>query len=368
MTQAPAAVRPRPMRFGLFLQPVHQPRENPTLALERDLQLIEWLDTLGYDEVWIGEHHSTGWETIASPDIFIATAAARTRHIRLGSGVVPLSLHHPLLVADNYTLLDHLTRGRAMLGMGPGGGLPSDPYVFGLDPSEQPRRFLQAFDAIYHLLSSSEPLSLRTDWFELREAVLQLRPYSHPHLPLALVTGNNRDTLERIGRHGTRWLCGLGFDAFEAAWAVIARAATAAGRTADRYDASLPVLMHLADSREQAFDDIRLGSASERYDFSTPVTGSPVPPVEREVWAEHLAERDNALIGTPDDAIAKIRTLREATGVGGLLITVKEWASREAVRRSFELFARYVMPEFQGSLLGLRAAEEVAKAYTQSRH
>jgi limonene 1,2-monooxygenase len=84
------------------MQPVHQPRENPTLALECDLQLIEHLDHLGFDEVWIGEHHSTGWETVASPDIFIATAAARTRHIKLGSGVVPLSLHHPLLVADNY--------------------------------------------------------------------------------------------------------------------------------------------------------------------------------------------------------------------------------------------------------------------------
>jgi alkanesulfonate monooxygenase SsuD/methylene tetrahydromethanopterin reductase-like flavin-dependent oxidoreductase (luciferase family) len=98
---------PRPTRMGLFMQPVHEPRENPTLALERDLQLIEHLDALGFDEVWIGEHHSSGWETVASPDIFIATAAARTRHIRLGSGVVPLSLHHPLLVADNYVLLDH---------------------------------------------------------------------------------------------------------------------------------------------------------------------------------------------------------------------------------------------------------------------
>jgi limonene 1,2-monooxygenase len=355
------------MRFGLFMQPVHHPRENPTLALERDLQLIEWLDSLGYDEVWIGEHHSTGWETIASPDIFIATAAARTRHIRLGSGVVPLALHHPLLVAENYVLLDHLTRGRVLLGMGPGGGLPSDPYVFGLDPEQQPRRFLEAFDAIHALLTTTEPISLATDWFELREAVLQLRPYSHPHLPLALVTGRNPDTLARIGRHGTRWLCGLGPDDFEGAWATIEAAASEAGRSADRHDASLPVLMHLADSRDQALDDIRSGSARERYDFSTPVTGSPVPTVERERWVEHLAERDSSLIGTPDDAIAKIHALREKTGAGGLLITVKEWGSRETQWRSFELFARYVMPEFQGSLLGLRAAEGVAKAYTRNR-
>ena len=356
----------RPMHFSLFMQPVHHPRENPTLALERDLELIEWLDTLGYDTVWIGEHHSTGWETIASPDIFIATAAARTRTIKLGSGVVPLSLHHPLLVAENYVLLDHLTRGRVVLGMGSGGGLPSDPYVFGLDRSQQQPRFLEAFDVIMALLTSTEPISLKRDWFELREAVLQLRPYSYPQLPIALVTGRNRETLTRIGRHGAHWLAGLKLDTFEEAWEVIENAANEAGRTADRQQVSLPINLHLADSREQAFENIREGATSERFDFSTAVTGSPLPPVPREGWVEHLATRPTDIIGTPEDAIAKIRAIREATGVGGLLITAKEWASRDAVRKSYELFARYVMPEFQGSLEGLRAAEAVAKRHAQT--
>ena len=84
------------MTFGTFMAPFHRVGENPTLALERDLELIEWLDALGFDEAWIGEHHSGGWETIASPEVFIATAAGRTRHIRLGTGVVSLPYHHPL--------------------------------------------------------------------------------------------------------------------------------------------------------------------------------------------------------------------------------------------------------------------------------
>ncbi len=97
--------------------------------------------------------------------------------------MVPLSLHHPLLVAENYVLLDHLTRGRVVLGMGSGGGLPNDPYVFGLDRSQQQPRFLEAFDVIMALLTSTEPISLKRDWFELREAVLQLRPYSSRSCP-----------------------------------------------------------------------------------------------------------------------------------------------------------------------------------------
>ena len=120
------------MRFGVFLAPYHAPGQNPTLALERDLELIQRLDALGYDEAWVGEHHSTGWETIASPELFLAVAAERTRHIRLGTGVVSLPYHHPLMVADRIVLLDHLTRGRVNFGVGPGGHL-TDARMLGID-------------------------------------------------------------------------------------------------------------------------------------------------------------------------------------------------------------------------------------------
>src|ERR671914_636828 len=118
----------RPLRFGIFLAPFHPVGQNPTLALERDLELIGWLDELGFDEAWIGEHHSAGYEIIASPEVFIAVAAERTRDIKLGTGVNSLPYHHPLLLADRFVLLDHLTRGRVMLGVGPG-QLTSDAHM-----------------------------------------------------------------------------------------------------------------------------------------------------------------------------------------------------------------------------------------------
>src|SRR5208282_3022907 len=108
------------LRFGAFIAPFHPLDENPTLALERDLELIQWMDQLAYDEAWVGEHHSAGYEIISSPEVFIATAAERTRHIRLGTGVSSLPYHQPLMLADRMVLLDHLTRGRVMLGVGPG--------------------------------------------------------------------------------------------------------------------------------------------------------------------------------------------------------------------------------------------------------
>ena len=100
---------PKRMKFGSFLGPFHRVGENPTLAMDRDLELIDWMDNLGFDEVWIGEHHSAGWEIIASPEVFIAAAAQRTRYIKLGTGVVSLPYHHPLMVADRMAQLDHMT-------------------------------------------------------------------------------------------------------------------------------------------------------------------------------------------------------------------------------------------------------------------
>src|SRR5437762_4618921 len=159
------------MKFGIFLAPFHRLGENPTLAIERDFKLIELLDELGYDEAWIGEHHSAGWETIASPEVFIAASAERTRHIKLGTGVVSLPYHHPLILADRMVLLDHLTRGRIMFGVGPG-ALPSDAFMMGIDTNRQREMMEESLAAIVALLTSDEPVNIETDWFTLRNARL----------------------------------------------------------------------------------------------------------------------------------------------------------------------------------------------------
>src|SRR5579862_891141 len=124
------------MRFGVFIPPFHGVDENPTLAFHRDIALIELLDKLAYDEVWVGEHHSSGFEMIGSPELLIAAAAERTRHIRMGTGVSSLSFHHPFVLAERIVQLDHQTRGRIMFGVGPG-QLPGDAYMLGISPLEQ---------------------------------------------------------------------------------------------------------------------------------------------------------------------------------------------------------------------------------------
>ena len=90
----------RTLRAGVFLPPFHPNDEDPLLCMERDFELMQWLDVHNYAEAWIGEHHSGGYEIYGQPELFIATAAERTRYIRLGTGVISLPYHHPFMVAD----------------------------------------------------------------------------------------------------------------------------------------------------------------------------------------------------------------------------------------------------------------------------
>ena len=188
-----------PLRFGIFLPPMHKVGVDPTLALHRDLELMEWLDHHGYHEAWIGEHHSAGSELIASPEVFIAAAAQRTSHIKLGTGVNSLPYHHPLILADRIVMLDHLTRGRMMFGAGPG-QLTSDAAMLGIDPNLQRPRMEESFDVIMRLFAG-ETVTKHTDWFTCEEAVLQMRPYSD--FDVAVASSMSPSGSKLAGRYGT---------------------------------------------------------------------------------------------------------------------------------------------------------------------
>jgi limonene 1,2-monooxygenase len=354
---------PDRMKFGIFLAPFHELGDNPTLAIHRDLELIEWLDYLGYDEAWVGEHHSAGWEIIAMPEIFIAAAAERTKHIRLGTGVVSLPYHHPLLVADRMVLLDHLTRGRVMFGVGPG-ALTSDALMLGIDPSTQRPRMEEALDVIMRLFTETEPITCETDWFTLRDARLQLRPYTKPHMPIAAAAVQSPAGMRLAGKHGAGVLTfalprgNNAETALRDYWAIAEESASQHGKTMDRNEWRIVLHVHLAESREQAIAEARVKAGRYQRDYFQLTLGhdDPLPGGEKDDILPAMVERGLWVVGTPDDLIAKIEQLGERSGgFGGVMIQATEWASRDAVRRSYELIARYVMPRFQGALTGLEA-------------
>jgi limonene 1,2-monooxygenase len=335
------------------MAPFHQAGRNPTLLLEQDLALIEHLDRLGYHEAWIGEHHSGGWEIIASPELFIATAAARTRSIRLGTGVVSLPYHHPLHVADRMVLLDHLTRGRVMLGVGPG-QLASDAHMLGIDTSRQREMMEESLEAIVALLDGDAPVTRETDWFTLRDARLQLRPFTHPRFEICTAATFSPSGPKTAGRFGAGLLSiaatqEQGFDALGYHWGVMEEVAAQHGNTVDRQAWRLMGPMHLAETMDEAKRDVAYGLVQVQGYLKKvlPVPYDEAAPLDQRI------EEGNAtggfIVGTPDMAIAQIQRLWDQSGgFGAYLFMGADWADREATFRSYELFAREVMPHFTG--------------------
>ncbi len=351
------------MKFGVFMAPFHRVGENPTLALDRDLELIQWLDVLGFDEAYIGEHHSAGWETIASPEVFIATAAERTRHIRLGTGVISLPYHHPYMVANRMVLLDHLTRGRVILGVGPG-ALNSDAYMFGIDMGRQREMMDESLGIIIRLMTETEPITYKSDWFELHDAVLQLRPYQSPHVPVAVASVESPSGVTLAGKHGAAVLSmsvprgTVRKTTLQDLWSIAEESAAEHGNTVRREDWGIVSGVHLAETKEQAFEDIRKGGARVVTEYFAQTLGNPAPDVPPDQIVDYMVENNQWIVGTPDDCIEGINRLQEMSGgFGSFMIRVEDWAPREKILHSYELLARYIMPHFQGSLVGIQNSQ-----------
>ena len=358
------------LRFGIFMAPFHPAGENPTLALGRDMALLEHLDRLGWDEAWIGEHHSAGSEIIASPEIFIAAAAERTRHIRLGTGVVSVSYHNPLWVAERAVLLDHLTRGRFMLGLGPG-SLPTDAAMVGLDQSQTRELLAQGVDIIMQLLRSDEPVTFTNDRWDLREARLHLRPWSTPHFDVTVAAVASPAGPQLAGKHGIGLLSigatqAAGFDVLGLHWDVMEERAAHFGTTVDRDQWRLVGLMHIAETREQAYKDVEHGIEQWFRYFQTVAAFPQMAVGGDDVRGMIDFVNDSGLgsIGTVEDAVAQIERLAKQSngGFGAYLLLAHEWANPLATHRSYELIAQHVMPEFQGQAWSTRNAKERAMA------
>ncbi len=362
---------PERMTFGIFMGPFHRVGENPTLALERDLELIQWLDHLGFDEAWIGEHHSAGWEIISSPEIFIAAAAERTRHIKLGTGVVSLPYHHPFMVANWMVQLDHMTRGRVMMGVGPG-ALPGDAYMMGIEHSVQRPRMDEALGVILRLFTEKEPITYKSDWFELNEALLQLRPYQKPHMPISVASVQSPAGVALAGKYGASVLTITvprdpspnKTSDLEKLWMVAEESAEAYGQVVNRDDWRLVVPVHVAETRKEAREQARLGAGRYLREYSEGTNGrTPIYDGPLEKVIDFMADAGYWIVGTPDDCVEGIKRLDEQSGgYGGLMVQTIDWATREQMLHSYELIARYVMPQFQGSVASTIASNEWAHA------
>ena len=303
------------LNFGAFLAPHHPVGEHPMLQFRRDLDLVEQLDQLGYDEFWCGEHHSSGWEMIGSPEMFLAAAGERSKRIKLATGVVSLPYHHPFNVAQRMVQLDWMTGGRAIFGSGPG-ALASDAHTLGIDPMVQRDRQDEAIGVIRRLMQrraghreerlvhpagrgTAAPAAAGGDAVRGR---LADQPVGHDprrqarhrrHLDRLAVGGGPQRAADAMGlRRGRRRRS-------------TARPSTArTGACCSRW--------HIAETREKALAEARQGLLRHHNEYivgtlqrpgATPFK-DPDEAVEKTAFGDGAA----ATIGTPDDLVARIKS------------------------------------------------------------
>jgi len=329
------------MRFGAFLAPHHPIGENPTLQLQNDLKLVSHLDELGYDEFWCGEHHSTGWEVIASPEIFLAAAAERTQRIKLGTGVISLPYHHPFMVAQRLVQLDHQSRGRLIFGSGPG-ALPSDAHTLGLDPMLLRDRQDEAMGVIRKLFQKDMEFAVAS----------QVSPSG------MTLAGKHQAGVLSIGA-----MVAEGMRSLPTQWSFAEESAAKHGNSVDRRNWRIVMNWHVAETRKEARLQAKEGLLRHNNDYSVatlnPDEGTIYKSPDDAVDGIAFSESSTAVIGTPDDLIAKIKEMISITGGFGCVIGfAHDWANRENTLKSWDLVARYVIPEINGLLDDYRESHE----------
>ncbi len=351
--------------FGAFLAPHHPVIEHPMLQFRRDIALVEHMDKLGYDEFWCGEHHSSGWEMIASPEMFLAAAAERTSRIKLATGVVSLPYHHPFHVAQRMVQLDWMSNGRAIFGSGPG-ALASDAHALGIDPMVLRDRQDEAIPIIRRLMKG-ERVTYKGEWFQLNDAALQLLPLQED-MPFAVASQISPSGMTLAGKHGIGIisigsLSSEGLNALPTQWGFAEAAAKKHGQTVDRKNWRVLLSWHIAETREEARRQAGPGLMRHHNEYihgTLQRPGSkPFTDPDQAVDMTAFGPGAVATIGTPDDLVAKIKdVLKISGGFGTVVGFVHDWANPENTMRSWDLVARYVVPEINGYLNELRKSRE----------
>ena len=336
------------MRFGAFIAPHFPSHEHPSLAMEEDMDRVVWMEKMGFQEAWIGEHHSSGWEINGSPELFAAAVSQRTSRIKLGLGVVSLPYHNPFLVADRIRQLDHITKGRTILGMGPG-SLPSDAYMIGVPTAEARDRMEEAIEPIVRLLKG-EIVTQKTSWFNLQEAMLQLDSYTDEGVEIAAASQVSPTGALAAGKHGLSMISiGAtstgGFNALAANWKIAEEAAAANGNVMNRDNWRLVGPVHIAETRQQARDNVRYGIEGWIKYMST-VAALPLAPPAGVDPVDFMIQTGFGVIGTPDDFVAQMERLSEQSGGFGTFLNLdNHWADWAQTKRSYELIGRFAMPK-----------------------
>jgi alkanesulfonate monooxygenase SsuD/methylene tetrahydromethanopterin reductase-like flavin-dependent oxidoreductase (luciferase family) len=362
----------QPLRLGMFVMPIHDPAKPLAQCIDEDLELAVQCEELGFDDFWVGEHHSSSVENIVMPEIFLAKVLGLTKRIRVGPAPVCLQYHHPAHVAGRLAFLDHMSHGRLNVCFGPG-AIPTDMEVFGAHSSETGARVAESIDMILRLWAGELPIDIEGRFWNVKMkdhlhpkfGVGHLhKPYQQPHPPIYVPSISRASVgLMKAAERGFRFISHhmIHTSALEEQWKTYSQAATAVGRTAEPADWAVARNVFVADSAADARRLAKGNSLGSCIQYILDLTQATAP-TGVAMWKRDLEQADSdctldyfmndvIIAGDPDDVTHQLLELRDRIGpFGTLVLTAHDWDDKERWRHSLELFFRNVVPAFNKAI------------------
>ena len=360
------------MRLGMFVMPIHDAAKPLAQCIDEDLELAVKCEELGFDDFWVGEHHSSNIENIVMPEIFLAKVLGLTDRIRIGPAPVCLQYHHPAHVAARLAFLDHMSRGRLNICFGPG-AIPTDMEMYEAPPEEMGARVAESIDMILRLWQEEPPIDLEGQFWNVRMkdnlypayGVGHLhKPFQQPHPPVHVPSISRASVgLQKAAARGFRFISHhmLHDNTLREQWQTYSAAAAAAGRTAEASDWAVARNVFVADSTDDAQLLAKTNSLGSciRYILDLSVASAPngVAP-----WKRDLEQADSdctldyfmdevVIAGDPEHVTNELLELRNRIGeFGTLVLTAHDWDDRDRWLRSLELFVGEVVPRINKAI------------------
>jgi len=365
----------------MFMMPVHPPGRSLSDTLAENTTKSLLADELGYDEVWMGEHFSATTEPIPSPFMFLAGLVPRAKNLTFGTAVVNLPNHHPAIVAAEAAQFDHMSGGRFLFGIGPG-GLASDFELFDVtDAGVRTRKFLEAIDFIQRIWAQDPPYDLQGEFWTIRikQAIVpelgfgtMPKPLQQPGPPIHISIGSPDSSSARLAAaRGWGMISGPAAPLYSIAsqWQAYSEACQQAGRPARGENWRVTRSIVVAASDAEAADRVFAAQASNRYFYSYMRTAlvqakrlvivKPRPDMTDAETTPEVLMNECVVHGSPRTVLDKLVAFRERVGpFGTLLKTGLDWGgeNEQWEREAMRLLAHEVMPKLLQHVLA-EAAE-----------
>ena len=361
------------MRLGTFMMPLHPPGRQPSQTYAEDREAILLADRLGYCEALVGEHVTDLAENVTSCLMFLASLAHDTKNIVLGSGTINMPNSHPAAIAAQVAMIDHLLRGRFIMGISPG-GLMSDAEVFGNYKKDRNAIFLESINMVLDIWAKESPYRLQGSFFQITTENTSipeigqgsiLKPYQKPHPPIVVtaVAPHSRGVTEAAKRGWTPVSANFLLPEWVAShWPRYAEGCEASGRAARPADWRIAKSIFVADDEQMAkryghgpegpyhfyFKQLirKLVGLAGRGNLFKLDQDEPDASITADTMTPRLV-----IAGTVSSVVDQILAFREKVGAfGTLYYPCHDWVDSPLARRSMQLMAEQVMPKVNAAL------------------